>query len=373
MLWHGMTLSGVVRFLSMRPAMHWSRLHRILSLPFSGVYNSSLSLLESAIYGRRVRQTTLQHPPLFVMGYWRSGTTLLQTLLSQDPNFQHLPLYRALFPSHFLLSEKLVTTLTAPFIPDARPMDNMKVSWDAPQEDDMALCVMSQVSPILMVSHPHKPRYFWDALDFSRLSDSALKRWKDSLQLLVKKLTYADSRRIMMKSPFHMYHMPLLLEMFPGAKFLHIRRNPYNVFRSTVHLRHRGMEENGLGRPIYEGQEDEVIRSQKFGFDVFERDKHQIPAGHLHEIAYEDLESDPISVLRETYSALQLPDFEALETALQPQLESLKSYRKNQFNDDSYWVDRVYEELKPMFLKYGYEKPQVKTADETSRKSPTNV
>jgi len=373
MVWHGMKVSGLFRFFKSKPALHWSRLHRILTLPISAVYNSIMSAAESAVYGRRVRNTQIEHAPLFVLGYWRSGTTLLQTLLSQDPNFQHLPLYRALFPWHFLLTEGVVTRLTAPFVPKARPMDNMKISWDAPQEGDMALCVMSQVSPIQMASHPHDHSQFWRSLDFSRLNPAELKRWKDSLQLLVRKLTYSNPQRVLMKSPFHMYHVPLLREMFPDARFLYIRRNPYHVFRSAVHLRHRAMEENCLGRCRYGEHEDEVIKSQKFGFDVIERDRKLVPENRLHEIAYEDLEADPIGVLRRAYDGLELPGFEALETALQPQLESLKAYRKNQFDDDPAVVEKVYEELQPLFERYGYAKPEVLTSDATEAKRAAAV
>lgn len=359
MLWHGMNLSGVLRLMSMKPALHWSRLHRTLSLPLSGMYNSALGMMESLIHGRGIQKTEVTQPPLFVFGYWRSGTTLLQTLLSHDPAFQHLPLYRALFPWHFLLSEKLVTKLTARFVPKNRPMDNMKISWDAPQEDDMTLCIMSQVSPVMLVSHPHNFQHFWNSLDFSKLPPGALQRWKDSLQLLVKKLTYSDPRRVLMKSPFHMYHMPLLMEMFPDARFLYIHRNPYNVFRSAVHLRHRTIEENCLGRDEAKQHEEEIIKSYKFGFDVYERDRALIPKERLHEIAYEELEQDPVGVLERAYEVLELPGFEGLKAALQPELEGLKNYRKNQFNDDPYWVDRVYQELRPIFDRYGYKKPQV--------------
>ena len=98
MLWHGMTISGVWRLFRSRPSLHWTRLHRVLSLPFTGICNSIMAAAESAIYGRRIQKTEVKEAPLFVIGYWRSGTTLLQTLLSKDPHLQHLPLYRCLFP-----------------------------------------------------------------------------------------------------------------------------------------------------------------------------------------------------------------------------------------------------------------------------------
>lgn len=361
MLWHGMTVSGVARLLKSGPDLHWSRLHRLLSLPLSGLYNSTFAALESAVYGRRIRETKVEHPPLFVLGYWRSGTTLLQTLLSRDPNLQHLPLYRCLFPWHFLLTEKVVTRLTSPFVPKARPMDNMKVSWDAPQEDDVSLCIMSQVSPCMLLAHPHDFSQFWRSLKFDELPSHELQRWKDSLELLVKKLTYSSPKRIMMKSPFHTFHVSTLLEMYPDARFLYIHRNPYNIFRSSVHLRRRMIEENTLGKVNFEGHEEEVIASYKYGFEVYEKDRQLVPEGRLHEICYEEMEVDPIGALGKAYGALDLPGFDGLASAIEPELDSLRRYKKNEFVDDPYWVDRVYSELKPAFDRFGYDKP--KTSD----------
>lgn len=360
LVWHGMSCSGVWRLFRSKPALHWSRLHRILSLPAFGVYNSVLKRAENLIYGRKVRETQVEHPPLFVLGYWRSGTTFLQGLLSRDPQFQHLGLYRALFPWHFLLTEGVATKLTAPFVPKCRPMDNISVHWDSPQEDDVSLCVMSNVSPINLLSHPHDPSHFWAPLDFNTLPADDVQRWKDSLHLLVKKLTFASNRRILMKSPFHTYHIPTLLEMFPDARFLYIHRNPYKIFRSSLHLRRRMLEENTLGSFEFKGHEEEIINSYRFGFEAYERDRHLIPEGHHHEICYEELEQDPIGVLRQAYAGMTLPGFDDLEQALLPEIESLKRYQKNEFHDDPYWVNRVYDELKPAFDRFGYDKPMIR-------------
>ncbi|HUG18504.1 MAG TPA: sulfotransferase [Planctomycetaceae bacterium] len=366
-LWHGMNLSGLVRLMRRRPLLHLARLHRIAFLPFTGIYNSVLGLIESAIYGSRVRQTEIHDDPLFVLGYWRSGTTLLHSLLCHDPNYQHLTTYRMLFPWHFLLTEKLFTKIPPLF--SARPMDNIKVSWNSPQEEDMSLCVMGQISPMLITSHPHDLSYFWKSLDFSRLTPQELHDWKESLLLLMKKMTFADPRPIISKSPSHMYRIPLLLEMFPNARFVYIHRNPYHVFRSTMHLRRRGIEVNSLGRSDFEsqGHEEDTINSYRFGFEAYERDRHLIPSGRLHEVAYEDLERSPIDEVRTIYEKLQLPGFDAVERSVQDELSSLRSYKKNQFDDDPLWVQRVYDELQPVYERFGYPAPEL------SKKIPARV
>jgi hypothetical protein len=44
------------------------------------------------------------------------------------------------------------------------------------------------------------------------------------------------TQRLILKSPAHTARMKLLHELFPGAKFIHISRNPYEVYQSTQKL-----------------------------------------------------------------------------------------------------------------------------------------
>jgi hypothetical protein len=117
------------------------------------------------------------------------------------------------------------------------------------------------------------------------------------------------------------------------------------------------IEENTLGRPEFCNVEDEIIDTYRFGLERYEQDRHLIPEGHLHEICYEKLEVDPIAELGNAYGSLGLNGFADLEQALLPTLFSLRSYQKNQFNDDPALVRRVHEELQPAFERFGYAAP----------------
>ncbi len=356
-MWNGMNISGLWRLMRSRPSIHWSRLHKFLPLPMTATFNSGMGALESLVYGKAIARTELTDPPLIVLGFWRSGTTLLQNLLSHDPQFGHLGLYQALFPWHFLLTETVAKKLTAPFVPKARPMDNMKVSWDAPQEDDIATAIMSQVSPYMFLSRPHDLQRFWKDLDFDSIPTSDLERYKTCLVHLLKKMTYKSQKRIMLKSPFHTFHVKTLLELFPDAKFIYIHRNPYHVIRSGCHLRRRMIEENTLGKPVFKNVEDEIIGTYQFAFERYEQDRDLIPNGNLHELCYENLEANPIKELGLAYETLELEGSTHLKQALLPELASLRRYKKNEFQDDPALVSRTYEELKSAFDRFGYPEP----------------
>src|SRR2546423_217905 len=45
--------------------------------------NPLLRFLQEAIYPGAIRATPLAGPPIFIIGHWRSGTTLLHELLAQ--------------------------------------------------------------------------------------------------------------------------------------------------------------------------------------------------------------------------------------------------------------------------------------------------
>ena len=57
-----------------------------------------------------------------------------------------------------------------------------------------------------------------------------------SLVRFLAKLSTDYNRPLVLKSPPHTGRIRLLLELFPDARFVHIRRDPYTVFRSTRHM-----------------------------------------------------------------------------------------------------------------------------------------
>src|SRR6185503_18547298 len=69
----------------------------------------------------------------------------------------------------------------------------------------------------------------------------AVEQWKSSLRTFLQKLTFKYRRPLIVKSPGHTGRIKLLLEMFPDARFVHIHRDPYTVFQSTVHTHATGL------------------------------------------------------------------------------------------------------------------------------------
>jgi hypothetical protein len=362
-LWLGLKLSTMARVFRMGAEIHPSRWARLALLPGMAVYNSTMAAIESLRYSRKLRETQITQPPVFVLGHWRSGSTLLHNLITMDPQFSFVNLYQTMFPWHFLTTEGFGAKLASPLLPKTRPMDNMECRFDLPQEDEFALCVMTGYSPYLLPIFQHSPRKIDRFFDVQKGLDAhELQEWKDALMLLMKKVTLKTGKPIVLKSPSHTFRTKVLLEMFPDAKFVYIYRNPYAVLKSSVHFRKTIFEENALGKTQKEDMTDEVLNIYENCFRTYEADKTLVPKGNLHEICFEDLEADPLGQMKTMYESLNMSGFEGLQAVLEPQVESLRRYKKNKFTDDREVMQRIYNRLKFAFDRYGYPPPHLDIA-----------
>ena len=353
LLWHGLRVSLVWKLLRMKPTMSWSRAHFIAGLLPSSLHNSFWGMMESLFYGRKIRQTEIK-PPVFVLGHWRSGTTLLHNLLTLDDEFTFSNLYQTLFPEHFLITEGVTTWLTNSLVPVKRPMDNMKTGWKMPQEDEIATLNSSLISHYLLNTFQGRPELYDPFLDLKGVEPKVRQTWKNALERFMKKLTIRENKPIVLKSPGHTLRIPVLLEMFPDAKFIYIYRNPYAVIRSSIHVRETLVEANRLGKIDFNTIEGEILNIYKKCMTNYEIEKELIPKDNLHELRFEDLEQDPIHVLKEAYESLGLDHFAPLQTKIEAELPQLQSYQKNKFELPEEERKRWYDEVKFVFDRYGY-------------------
>lgn len=354
-IWHGSSFGNWIKLLASRPPLHWSRLHKIVSVTALSLINSCSNFCEWLIFGRKIARQTIDHPPIFILGHWRSGTTLLHNLMTLDPQFTFPNLYEVLFPANFLLTERLVTGTTSWMIPKTRPMDNVEAGYHMPQEDEVAILLLSGMSPYLMLAHPNNPSKYQQYFELTDLPPAKLKRWKELFLYFLKKLTIKKNKPVVFKSPTHTYRIPVFLEMFPNAKFIYIYRDPYAVYNSSMHLRRTLFAENGLARIVMdEKMQDDAMNVYMHCIETYERTRGLIPEGNLCEVRFEDLEVDPMGQMHRVYQTLNLSGWENLEAAIQKQLPQLTRYKKNSFKMDEDLMRKVYSRWKPSFERYGY-------------------
>jgi hypothetical protein len=279
-------------------------------------------------------------PPIFVLGFWRSGTTLLHELLCCDLRFGFPSTYACMNPSHFVLTESLVPGHKGQR-QTARPMDSMSYSWASPQEDEFALLALGAPSPYELLVVPSLMRDPKALVDLRQHSSTEQKRWGDALQHFLLLLTVQQGKTMVFKSPPHGFRLPLLLSMFPHARFVIIERNPYEVFASNLKL-----WRTLLGMYAVESWSSDEV--EQFVLAAYLMHEEAIAAGikmadasRLAFVRYEALATDPIRQMERLYRELALENFEKVREQMEKYVLGVAGYTRNRFTLSSMQKARV--------------------------------
>ena len=330
-------------------------LPRAVSITFHSLQNSLWLRIERRRFGKKIEEAAIE-PPLFVLGHWRSGTTHLHNLICADSRFAYPTTYEACFPHTFLSTESWNSRIAGMVVPARRPFDNMEIRLGSPQEDEFALGAATLLSPCMAWVLPESRERFEKYLTMRDVPEGELDRWRAAFRLFLKKVTVRNGGRpLALKSPPHTARIRLLLEMFPGARFIHIARHPHAVLQSSRHLFTVNFDWHRLQRRRLEDLDDWVIRQYREMYDAYFEERSLIPPGRLHEIRFEELERDPVGQLASAYVALGLPDFDVARPAVESYVKTLAGYRKNAFPEpDADLRERIAREWRPCFEAWGY-------------------
>jgi len=353
--WNGMTLPAYARLMARnRFQVGPKRIGMALIMAAVAPFNSLVGLVQTAVCGRRIARTRIDQHPIFILGHWRSGTTLLHEYLVLDQRHTFPNTYACFGPAHFLLTGRMLPPMLRLFFPTRRPVDNMVTGWDRPQEDEFALCNLGARSPYLSWAFPNRPPQDQEYLTLEDVPPHELARWKDCLLWFLRCVTAQEPKRIVLKSPPHTARVRVLLELFPDARFVHIVRDPYVLFPSTVNLWRRLSKDEGFQTPRYEGLEEQVFDNLLRMYAAFERDRELIPPRRLAEVRYEDLVADPVGQMRRVYEELDLGGFDEALPALKKRVESQAGYKRNRYQLTPELREQIGRRWRSYIERYGY-------------------
>ena len=334
---------------------------RVLFVSLTTLLTSPLRLWERVRYGRRIRGTSIHPSPIFIIGHWRSGTTHLHNLMCQDENLGSLTTFQAMAPGFCLVGDGAIKRFIAKQANARYPtrlIDNIPLAFDAPQEDEFALANLSAHSFVHTFSLPRQAQYFFERyVLFDGLSEAALAQWSATYLALLRKATLASGgKRLVVKNCAHTARIQTLLELFPDAKFIHIHRNPYQVFLSTLHMHQTVLPRSQLQEIEPDRVEAHVLRFYDRLMRRFLADRSLIPAGNLVELRFEDLEASPLDQLRHVYDGLGLPGFAAAESGFRSYIDSVADYKKNAYELAGDVIAKVNRHWPYAFEVWGYER-----------------
>jgi hypothetical protein len=312
---------------------------------------------ESLIKKKQLEETKIDKPPIFILGFWRSGTTFLHNLMCQDPHAAYITTYLSIFPHHCLVNSGWLKKLAQVIAPERRPVDNVKLDMSWPQEEEMALGNIQPLSFYHYFYFPdHTEEYKNRSLLFKDISEKETREWEEAYNLLIKKaLILSPGDRFISKNPPNTFRIPQLLNLFPNAKFVYIYRNPYSVLSSFLLFMKQVML--GVGFQNIDNREidHQLLQLYTLALEKYETDKILIPNGNLIEIQYEKFKENPLNTIEKIYSKFNLNDFSSVKPVLNSYIHSQKHQKSGGHPKPQYLMEFIRKNLKQYMQLKGYE------------------
>jgi hypothetical protein len=358
--WYGMTSWAWLRLLWTHGCrFSFSRLYRVVLVSAFSVIHSLSAIWQSLRFGRRIADQEL--PPLiFIIGHWRTGTTFLHELLSIDPRFSSPDTLQCMCPEHFLVSRRWIEKL-AFLIPKKRPMDNVALRFDAPQEDEFALLTMGAGSPMEMTAFPGA-RSRW--AKWYRVPERSRVAWRRKLERFLRTITFAQHRatgvapmHLLLKSPTHTGRLGWLAEAFPDARFVHLVREPVSLFSSAQLLLRAMFVTQALNVTDVESEallEESVFANFDSLYQHFDSDCAGLSPNRLLTLKYEDIKASPMQQVEQIYEFLNLDLSPDTAACIANELAARKQYRPNRHAPDAELEKKVRQRWFAYRERYGY-------------------
>jgi omega-hydroxy-beta-dihydromenaquinone-9 sulfotransferase len=354
----GISIKNWIQLLEKNGGVDREYLNTAAFITITSILTNPARMLFKIKYSSKINKTKISHPPVFIIGHWRSGTTYLHELLCHDPQFCYASLWNTLLPDSFLILEPIKKFLSK-FLPSERPMDAIKVDIDGPYEDEAALAVLYPWSFFHCFHFPRNAEeQYIKSIHFNNMTSEEKNQWKTTYQQFIKTVTFANhGKRFLSKNPPNTARIITLLELFPEAKFIHIYRNPYKVYLSTKKMRQNVLDKLALQNASKEEIEQQVIKNYIRLLNSYFEQQKQIQKDKLVEIKYEDLISNPVEQVKKIYSTLKLHGYEDALPEMEKYLEKQSEYKTNIYAIDDKIVHHVNKNWKFTIDRWNYTPP----------------
>jgi len=331
---------------------------RLLITLLINLINWPFRVYERLFINPSMSKTELDHPPIFILGHWRSGTTHLHNLLCKDPRMAYASTFQSVFPDTLFswLGRFLFEGFARLLIPGTRKGDNVILGTRLPQEEEFALGDKTPVCYYYFWMFPRRMREYYDrCVRMLGISDERRESWRSDYKLLITKaIRDSVGDRFLSKNPPNTGRIRFLLETYPEAKFIHIHRNPVEVYLSTQNFFRKMMPHLQLQTIGQEQLNEDIFEIYKMLMKDYLKQRSLIPEGQLVEVSFEQLEKDPMGVTRKIYEALELEGYDQAESYFQEYVDRMKSYQKNRHEVAPELQERIQKEWSFAFAEWGY-------------------
>lgn len=232
-------------------------------------------------------------PPIFILGPQRSGTTLFYKCFMQHQQVCMIDQAADYFPSRYLCASTLFHAIGADTATDfLERYDVRKDLWIRTWKNNG-------------YGYTEGNRV-WNKLGaYGTWKSDGHRRWaRRFFPSLVQKIQRRSGKPVFLnKCPGNALRIAQLSELFPGARFIHLERDPRGVVNSIVNI-HRSLGVSAWGpmpvpsRDLAGLTEYEAVARQWVAItDAIAAGLAQVPAARNQSVRYEDFLADPHGTL----------------------------------------------------------------------------
>ena len=242
-------------------------------------------------------------------------------------------------------------------MPNSRPLDNVDLNLEYPQEEEIAMANIQLLSFYNFLYFPKRYNKFYERdLFFKEVDNKQINRWKSEYRkLIVKSLVNKPGQLFISKNPANMVRIEVLLGLFPNARFIFIYRNPYKVVESFYRFLNHII-------PPLQLQSMDVEVSRKVLVDLYSEMIHHyyqtkdlIPAGNHIEIRFEDLIKGPLNELKKVYEQFDMKTYGEDLPLFKDYLEKNGKQPRGRYEISEQTIKLVNDNLLDLVKKWKYE------------------
>jgi len=316
-----------------------------------------LRWIELARYNKKISQHKITKHPVFILGFYRSGTSYLHQLLAKDDRLGYHSNFQMVLPEIMLSSEKILAPVFEFICRTFKIQDSVHrvpLSFRFPGEEDATMT--TSVNPRGAQWGYFFPKMmnqqFQKYVLFENILASELEVWKQEFVFLLKKISLANhDKQLVLKSPPNTARIKILLSLFPKAKFIFIHRNPYEVYLSNKKFWKVTQSIYAVGGTGSVDVNSIILDTYSKMMHRYLLEKDLISEGQLVEIPYEDIIQKPLESMQKIYETIHLDDFGYCENKLKSFVEQQKSFVRLKYEIPAHERKVVTEKFEP-FIRY---------------------
>jgi omega-hydroxy-beta-dihydromenaquinone-9 sulfotransferase len=275
--------------------------------------------------------------------------------MSLDPEMVAPTLFQVAEPECFLTSYKYYKPILKLLLRKTRPMDQVKLGMDEPQEDEYAIFRVTGFSPLERLVFPKHPGYFLKEFPSFVPNGKEKIKWENHLLHFYKKLNLGKEKTIVSKNPFNSLRVKELVALFPDARFIHIYRHPFEVVPSTMHLWKIVHKQNCLNNKGKPPEISDVVEYLDHFWNVIRKDLTQLPSEQSYILSFEKLKEDPAATIREIYTYFGIPQSDLFIQRIDSFLSEVNGYRSNEYRLSSAEKEMIGTRLSNHLENFGYQ------------------